>query len=150
MKVPAASRVAKAFKAAVFPAVVAVGFLVSGCELRCGEGEEPRPFCGTGAYTSDCGTPVTVVNSVCGSGQWANMWFKTDSGEYLQPCTADPALAGMTLKEGERYVIGYDVMTRQVCDQVITQGVVCLAVTPPATPVKVSCMVPVTNQNSNN
>ena len=98
---------------------------------------EPIGFCGTPPNGTDCNVFVTAENVICGGGVWRNTWLKLDDGTYLQPWKTSTNVIQVT--PGQRYRIGYEKVTR---DTRYDQVIICQAMPPEATAVRITCMEP--------
>src|SRR5688572_2058244 len=107
---------------------------LSGCESLCGEPD-----------ILPCGTQVTVVGAGCASGAFESLWLQLDNGELLQPFENQTSIT--SIKEGERYMIGYEKMKR---DKRYDHQLACLALPPKGTPIRLLCMNPIEEEPTGN
>jgi hypothetical protein len=79
-------------------------------------------------------TAVTVENVGCGVGVWGSFWLRTDYGDLLQPWISNVTTP---INPGERYLIAYGPAQR---DHLYDSLVICMAVAPMGTPIRINCM----------
>ena len=116
-----------------------IAFL-TGCDQEAVEPDNRGGFCGTLSCNPD--TDVTARSISCAVGAFGSLWLQLDNGQYLQPWES---YSGLRLQPGQRYKIGFDPVNRDHrYDEVIT----CHALVPPATAVRVNCIVPLNPANT--
>ncbi|MBK0403654.1 hypothetical protein I5M27_11705 [Adhaeribacter sp. BT258] len=96
---------------------------------------EALPFCGAEPGPQNCSIYATAETVICGAGVWANIWLRLDDGTLLQPWETN--VQGLQLVNGQRYIIGYELMQR---DNRYQNAVICQAVPPVASVARINCI----------
>lgn len=114
--------------------LVVLAATLTSCEKGCGPGNEPAPD----PIFTECQTLVTVVPAGCATGEFNNLWFKLDNGEWLQPFENKTGISNV--QAGERYLIGYEEMK---LNRHPSNPVICQALPPTGKAIRIWCMTPV-------
>lgn len=92
------------------------------------------------ASSADCEIEVTATPVLCGWGAFENIWLLKKDGTYLQPWVNDTGVN--SLVKGQRYKVSYTPVKK---DDRYKDIITCMAATPPAEPVKLTCIISASN-----
>ena len=97
------------------------------------------------AQPTACNVYATAENVTCGLGVWGSIWLRLPDGSFLQPWESQIQLPG-GLVDGQNYKLAYEQITR---DSRYDSIVHCMALTPQASAIRLTCIEPASNPTGN-
>lgn len=115
-------------------ALLIFSVLFSGCS------KEDMYTSETVSPSAGCEIEVTATPVLCGWGAFENIWLVKKDGTYLQPWVNDAGVKNLV--KGQRYKVSYTPVKK---DDRYKDTIICMAGTPPAEPVKLTCIISASN-----